>query len=232
MGITVLCPTRGNPAALLEAYYSFHDTAMEKSSSFVAVVDEDDPSLKHYVELCEDTIDLRIDLVPLGEAGTMNKALNYAAVRWAERNGCIGFIGDDHRFRTKGWDRTIGSVMDQVGGGYVYGDDLFQREKLPTAIFISSVIVKALGWYAPPKQRHLYLDDAWKRIGDATESLYYLPDIIIEHMHPAAGKGTWDPNHVRVNSNEMYEHDSIAFSEWLAEDFDADVTKVLAALGR
>lgn len=232
MEITVLCPTRGNPAALREAYYSFKDTAMEKSSRFVAVVDEDDPSLKDYVEIAQDIVGLKIDLVPRGESGTMNKALNFAAMRWKDRAMVIGFIGDDHRFRTKGWDRVIGQVMADQGGGFVYGNDLFQGEALPTAIFISGKIVQALGWFGPPACKHLYLDNTWKLLGDATDSLYYLPDVVIEHMHPAAGKGEWDANHVRVNASEVYAYDRAAFEEWLKEGKAKDVETVLRVLGR
>jgi hypothetical protein len=232
MTIAVLCPSRGNPQALRDAFLSFHDTTLSRFSRFVAVIDHDDPTLKDYVAMAEDTISLLIDVVPPERSGWMNSALNYSAERWAQRDDIIGFIGDDHRFRTKGWDRTIETVMDKVGGGFAYGDDLFQGEKLPTAIFISSSVVRALGWFAPPKQRHLYLDDAWKTLGDATDSLYYLPDVVIEHMHPAAGKGEWDPNHVRVNSGEMYQHDRVAYGEWINGEYAKDVETVREVLGK
>jgi len=230
MSITVLCPTRGNPSALLEAYSSFQDTAMDRNSRFVAVVDADDPSMETYVSMFEDAVDLRLDVVPKDESGTMNKALNYAALRWKDRADVIGFIGDDHRFRTKGWDRVIGQVMEEQGGGIVYGNDLFQGEALPTAVFISSTIVNVLGWFAPPRQKHLYLDNAWKLLGDRSDCLYYLPDVVIEHMHPAAGKGEWDANHVRVNTAEVYAHDREAFDSWLNDGFERDVAAVIGVI--
>jgi hypothetical protein len=228
--ITVLCPSRGNPEALREAWLSFHDTTMEKSSIFVGVLDDDDPSLKDYVAMAEDTIDLRIDLVPRDKSGTMNKALNYAAMRWVKRSNVLGFIGDDHRFRTKGWDRVIGQVMSDTGGGFVYGDDLYMHDHLPTAVFISGKIVEALGWFGPPNCKHLYLDNTWKTLGDATGSLYYLPDVIIEHMHPIAGKGEWYANHLRVNTDEMYNHDRAAYDEWFAGQRHLDIEVVRKAL--
>jgi hypothetical protein len=230
--ITVLCPTRGNPTALREAYFSFRDTAMERSSRFVAVVDESDPLLGDYVTICEDTVDLRIDLVPRDVSGSMNAALNYAAMRWVDRCWVLGFIGDDHRFRTKGWDRTINTVMAETGGGFVYGNDLFQGEALPTEVFISSKIVSALGWFGLPGAKHLYLDNTWKLLGDRADCLYYLPDVVIEHMHPAAGKGDWDANHVRVNAPEIYSHDSHVYDQWMRSDMDAAEATVRKALGR
>lgn len=228
----MLCPTRGNPKALREAYFSFHDTAMERSSRFVAVVDEDDPSLKDYIALCEDTVDLRIDVVPRDVSGSMNAALNYAALRWWNRCWVLGFIGDDHRFRTPGWDRTINKVMHETGGGIAYGNDLFQGEALPTQVFISSKIIAALGWYGLPGAKHLYLDNTWKLLGETTDCLYYLPDVIIEHMHPAAGKGEWDPNHVRVNSSEVYSHDRDVYGRWIDDGLTEAAETVRMVLNR
>jgi hypothetical protein len=230
VGITVLCPTRGNPAALLEAYNSYRDTVMERASRFVAVVDADDPLMESYVSLTEDSVDLRVDVVPKDKAGSMNAALNFAAMRWVDRSSVLGFIGDDHRFRTKGWDRVIGQVMEDRSNGFVYGDDLYMGEKLPTAVFISSRIVRALGWFGPPKCKHLYLDNTWKDLGEATNSLVYLPDIIIEHMHPIAGKGEWDENHLRVNVPAMYDHDREAYNWWVASMRSVDIEVVNRAM--
>jgi hypothetical protein len=229
--IAVVCPSRGNPKALTEAALSFRDTRMDDTSVFVAAVDEDDPVLAKYVEALED-ISCDLVIVPRGESGNMNRALNYAARRYAQRAEIVGFIGDDHRFRTKGWDRVIHAVMKEHGDGLAYGNDLFQGEALPTAVFISSSIVNALGWFGPPLCKHLYLDNTWKILGDRADCLYYLPDVIIEHMHPAAGKGEWDENHIRVNASEVYSHDRTMFESWLANGIEQDVATVKEAVAR
>jgi hypothetical protein len=52
--------------------------------------------------------------------------------------------------------------------------------------------------------------------------------VIVEHMHPAAGKAEWDEAYRRVNSSAMYEHDSAAFAEWLKRSMVEDVAKVRA----
>lgn len=230
MVIAVLCVSRGNPQALFEALVSFHDTTMNMGTShFVAVLDENDPMLPKYIEMLENSIyDLLV--VPTAETGYMNLALNYAALIYAEKADVVGFIGDDHRFRTKGWDRIVGKVLSDIGGGFVYADDLAQRSQLPTQVFVSSPVIKALGWMGLPGCRHLYLDNAWKFLGETTDSLYYLPDIVIEHMHPAYGKGTWDDNHTRVNSADFYSHDREVYDAWIARDARADVEKVRATL--
>ena len=157
MDIAVLCPSRGNPEALFEAAFSFMDTRMN-DSLFIPVVDENDPDIERYFAFNED-VGLPIEVVPRDLTGSMNAALNYAAAKFADHADIVGFIGDDHRFRTKGWDRVVSKVLEDEGGGILYGDDLAQREQLPTAVFISSPIIKALGWFGLRGAKHLYLDN-------------------------------------------------------------------------
>lgn len=229
MVIATLCVSRNNPKALMEALISHSDTAMDATSRFVVVVDEDDPTLPEYVKLLEDaSCDLCV--VPRSASGWMNLALNYAARIYAERVDVVGFIGDDHRFRTKGWDRIVGKVLSDQGGGLAYGNDLYMGDYLPTQVFVSSPIIKSLGWMGLPDARHLYLDNTWKYLGENADCLYYLPDIIIEHMHPAAGKGEWDENHQRVNTDEMYGHDRSVYETWVRSQGPVDVEKVRSAI--
>lgn len=232
MSITVLCPSRGNPRALFEAAYSFLGTKMEGGSTFVPVIDSTDPELETYFAFNEEH-HLPIEIVPIESTGTMNSALNWAARRYAEKADIVGFIGDDHRFKTRGWDRVVAKVLADNGGGILYGDDLAMREELPTQVFISSAIIRALGWMGLPPARHLYLDNAWKLLGEEADCLYFLPDIVIEHLHPAYGKAEWDANHLRVNTDEMYSHDRAVFEAWVNSGRAAqDVERVRSALAR
>ena len=213
--IRVLCPSRGNPAAAHDAADALTATAVLPTTSFLAVTDEDDPLHVQY--------DMPQLIVPTAAGGNMNNALNYAALR--EAADIIGFIGDDHRFRTKGWDATIEATLARPG--IAYGDDLGQHEALPTAVFISRVIVQALGWYGLPGAYHLYLDDTWKRLGEEAGCLHYLPDVIIEHMHPAFGKGVWDANHILAQNAARIAHDYAIYQAW---DSAPDVARVRAVL--
>ena len=231
MVIAVLCPSRGNPQALGEAIFSFSNTKLDVQTRFVAVLDENDPEMEGYAEVLEDSW-AEIFVVPSDKIGNMNLALNEAAKVYVDQDvDVIGFIGDDHRFRTPGWDRVISKILTDEGGGFAFGNDLYMGDYLPTQVFVSSAIIRSLGWMGLPGARHLYLDNTWKQLGNETSSLYYLPDIVIEHMHPVAGKGEWDENHKRVNSNEMYAHDREVFEGWLGSDqYRTDVTLVRGAL--
>lgn len=223
MAITVLCPSRGRPEAAAEARNSFETTKSMPDSEFITVVDADDPKFDEYG---------REGLLGV-EGGNMVKALNQAAeaVRHWPGVMILGFIGDDHRFRSNGWDARVTSDILAMGGtGFVYGDDLAQRENLPTQVFVTADIVKALGWMAPPFLRHLYVDNAWKSLGEGTGRLRYDPAIVIEHLHPAYGKAEWDDNYKRVNSQETYSADGAAFMEWTAKGMTDDLAKIEAIL--
>lgn len=164
----------------------------------------------------------------------MVNALNAAAldaIREWPRERVLGFVGDDHRFRTPGWDvRFLETLLDRPG--FVYGNDLFWPQgEIPTQIFMSAPIVRALGWMGLPQCKHLYIDNAWMELGQATGSIRYYSDVIVEHMHPAANKSAWDDQYRLVNSEEMYNHDAAAFTAWRDSNrFLDDVTKVRQAL--
>jgi hypothetical protein len=193
------------------------------------VVDNDDPELTGYM-----ASPIPLPATYQDPAGNMVGALNQAA-RWAIETlspKYLGFIGDDHRFRTPGWDRAFTDVLVAKGGGMVYGNDLFRPDgDIPTQIVMSVEIVQALGWMGLPTCTHLYIDNVWRHIGEALSCLYYMPDVVIEHLHPAAGKAEWDEGHRRVNAPEMYGHDAEAFSQWVATSAAGDLKHVRDALG-
>jgi hypothetical protein len=108
----------------------------------------------------------------------------------------LASLGDDHLPRTEGWDRELLSELERMGGGFAYGNDLLQEHRLPTAVMVSSKIVGALGWLCPPALQHYFVDNVWRFLGTETQRLAYRQDIIIEHMHPGAGKADFDATYM------------------------------------
>jgi hypothetical protein len=109
----------------------------------------------------------------------------------------------------------------------VYGDDRLQGRNLPTAVFMTARIVEDLGYMAPPDQRHLYLDDGWKQWGERAGCLQYLPEVVIEHMHPGAGKAAHDALYAETGSHAQYQADRVAYEAYLNDGrMDADVAKI------
>jgi len=223
--LAVLVPTRGRPRNAARLQQAFTDTG-SLNAALIFVVDADDPELPGYRERAG-VGEIAHLTVHDGEGGTgMSAALNHAAGRFAGEYSALGFMGDDHLPRTAGWDAHVLGALAGPGPAVVYCDDLLQGEALPTAAFMPSRLVRALGFMAPPVLRHLYVDNFWQELGQRLGGLRYLPDVVVEHLHPAAGKAAMDERYAAVNAPDADAADRRA---WL--DF-RDGTGLAGALRR
>jgi hypothetical protein len=208
-----LVPTRGRPmnaAQLLSAHEE-----LSTASDLLFVIDANDPEHDQYhfevgQELC-----MTIDNTSRGMAYPINKAAN--AIVKQDKYDFFAFLGDDHRPRTAGWDAILIQAM-QRRPSMAYGNDLFQGQRLPTMIAMTSDIVKALGGMVPPKMKHLYLDNFWKKLGEDLGSLTYIDAVVVEHMHPVAGKAEWDEGYKEVNAQEVYSFDALAYQNYIQSE--------------
>jgi hypothetical protein len=215
----VICPSRGRPDAASELQKTFLATRQDERSQLVFAIDSDDVALEDYAQHARG---LTIHVGPA--AGSMNAALNGAAHALLHADHdvtVVGFVGDDHRFRTAGWDVAIGSLLADHPG-VAYGDDKNWGERLPTMWFLSRQVAGFFGM-GLKTLRHLYIDNYWLELAGAADCLTYLPDVVIEHMHPAYGKGEWDESYRRNNSPEMYGADGTEFARWKSQRMPQDV---------
>lgn len=225
-GLLTLVPTRNRVENALGLLHTWYDTSEDESSGLLFIVGTEDPRFKEY----EDKIPEQ-HLLTFPERGLV-KALNYAvSCGYAEEYEALGFMGDDHRPRTYGWDSAYLESLRELGYGYVYGNDLLMGERIPTQVAISSSIIRALGFFGPPGFTHLNVDLSWKDMGEALGKLRYLPDVIIEHMHPAVGKAQNDSGYQHVNSRMMVKLDGIEYERWKKEDFRNQVHRVVLSHG-
>lgn len=227
--LVVIVPSRGRPDNAYWLAEAFRDTT-EYDVRPVFAVDSDDPKASEYNEV----VRLGLGSVIVADHTSMVDALNKRAAGFAEledelRPAAIAFMGDDHRPRTQSWDRAY---LDALAAkpGIVYGNDLIQGEQLPTQCAMSTEVVRALGHMAPPVLRHLYVDNYWRDLGKAAGCLTYLPDVVIEHLHPVAGKAAVDDGYRRVNAPEMYQRDAAAYETYMREHGGRDVAAVRQAL--
>lgn len=225
MSLLVLCPSRGRPDNAIACYEAFNRTRAENDTDLVFVIDADD-NIEAYTD------NVPCDVVEPSTRRGMTDPLNVAAARHWSDYDYIGFIGDDHRFRTPYWDRIFTGYLAGHGGGLAYGNDLARVDgDIPTQIFGDAKLWKALGWMALPAARHLYLDNTWKTIGDMLDRLFYFPLVIIEHVHPSVGKAEWDEQYRALNASEVYQEDSKAYAAWLESgQAERDVDRIRAAL--
>jgi hypothetical protein len=94
---------------------------------------------------------------------------------------------------------------------------------------MSSEIIKALGFMAPPVLKHLYMDNFWLDLGKGINSIHYFEDVVLEHLHPLLEKSPVDK--VYLDSWGLVDHDKNAYENYKKIDFLKDLERVIKALG-
>jgi hypothetical protein len=169
-----------------------------------------------------------VDVGPrVGYTASLNRA---ASALWdAPGILILGAFGDDVLFRTANWDDHVRAAL--ATPGMAYADDLIHGRNHPSAVFMRAELARALGWLALPATKHQWADDGWKRLGQATECLRYMDEVVVEHMHPAVGKADWDDTYTGVFESERAKADYEGFTAWAETGgLEADAATVRAVL--
>jgi len=216
----VILPTRSRPDSAERCINALkeHSTI----SDFVIAIDDDQSDLYPRLEGVTYEVNPRL---------RMNGTLNLVANKYVDKYETIFFLGDDHLVQTPAWDQYLSGAIEQKGYGLAYGNDLLQGVKLATAVMMSTNIIKPVGYMAPPKLVHLFMDNYWMTLGKRLGTLWYFEKVIIEHLHPVAGKVAWDDQYREVNSDEISNGDKKEFTRYLNEEFDTEFKKIQDALG-
>lgn len=213
--VLVIVPTKGRPDKHLEFYESFKTNSTVSDLVFVLSLGDIEypriPGVKY------ETVD----------SPTMSGKLNTTAVKYANDYDYIAFMGDDVRIRTEAWDAKMVDVIDSIPNAVAYGNDLYQGERLPTAVLMSTNIIRTMGFMSPPELKHLYIDNFWKELGTRLSSLKYFSDIILEHMHYAVGKSNKDNTYAEANSATSYRDDELAYNQYVQNKMNSDVSKLI-----
>ena len=226
--LLVIIPTRGRPQAVPALVQAWDDTGA--TADLLFAVDTDDPELAGYkAEAAKVKGDPRFRVVH-GKRLRLCGTLNAQAVKAARKYRYLAFLGDDHRPRpaATAWDARIRECLSG-GPGIVYGNDLLMGERMPTAVAMTSDIVRTLGYMAPPALVHLCLDLVWLDWGKGMGRITYLPDMVIEHLHPANGKADLDVGYEECNSEAQVSADSAAYYDYRDNGgLDTDLAKLRA----
>lgn len=224
--LLMIVPSRGRPqniAALWEAW----EATSTGAADLIVAADDDDPTLAGYRQVCEERgIDLAV-----GPRLRMCPTLNKVAVERAPHHYAVGFLGDDHRPRTRTWNQHYLDALHELGTGFVYGNDLLAGERLPTQVAMTSDIVQTLGAMVPAPVKHLWADNQWLDLGQAIDRIRYLPGVIVEHLHPLAGTAVEDDGYREVNHPDAFEADRLVYADWYENQMPADVAKLKALIG-
>ena len=221
--LTVLVPSRGRPAAIADVMAAWRDTGADKTALLVVVIDHDETAPYE---------DLRAEpwlwLYRTGTEG-MASSVNAAAretVAWGARY--LAVQNDDHLPRTAGWVGMYTAALDELrarfGVGVVYGDDLLRGESLCSEWAVTDSWVATLGRMVPALVRHQYADTSVRDLARALGCLRYLPAVVIEHMHPTAGKREWDEVTTAVNARARRVADRMSYDRWTMRPPSVDKT--------
>jgi hypothetical protein len=199
--ISLFCPSRGRPQAAKELMRTFEETKTSPDTELVFCIDKDDPTRKDYPT----------SLI-LGEpTGDPTGPSNHAAL--ASSAPIIGWVGDDSRFETKGWDAMVIAALRTPGFCWTWDG---HETPWPSTVFISREIVQALGYLILPTMKRGYFDTVWIALAGVTGTDRILYDVMIRHdntVHEAP-----DPQIIAA--------DHLAYIDWFKNQYDADAKKV------
>lgn len=216
--VLLIVPTRGRPDKVKELYSTYIENSFD--CDIVFGLDEDD---EHNYE--------RIDgvIYEVNPRVRFAETMNIISKKYHKEYEYFAFMGDDHRIRTKDWDKILLEPIQNRGYGFSYGDDLLQGEKLCTAVMFSTNIIKPLdGNMVLPvhPNKHMYSDDFWMELGKRLDAITYCPNVILEHLHFSVGKSDMDAVYSETNTPERYSIDGAEWVNYLNNDIENDIVKI------
>lgn len=217
----LIVPSRGRPENIKRLCQALVDT--EAKLDLAVGVDQDDPSLEGYKDVQRD---FGFDLWISQERKRFAPTVDYISRHNYEDYKYLAWMGDDHVPHTLYWDQEYRNVLDHMGVGVVYGNDLVQGENIATQLAFTSNIVEKLGYAIPEGFVHLFVDNYFMELAKAIGCLVYLPDVIVQHMHYSAGSAQEDQTYREANSPENWSNDERRFHEYVANELPNDVKKL------
>jgi hypothetical protein len=169
-------------------------------------------------------------IVARGPRKTCPAWSNHIAAEYAGKYRAFASLGDDHLPMTPGWDVTLLSALDEMGGtGIAYGDDGLQHENMATAPVVSADIVAALGWFMYPACQYVFCDNVWMDLAREAGCLRYVPEVVIRHLHWTANLAAHDVTY--AERDHLWARDEQAWRAWQADQAASDIAKVKALRG-
>ena len=211
--IAIIIPTRERSHKIDDLHKQwFNMLDITCSTDCIIVLDEDNeqtyPRLSGFIYI----------IVKMGTQKGANYPLNQAAVALCNNYEYIGFWGDDHFPRTLNWNSIMYEVLNTNKPYAIgYGNDLFQKENLPTEVIMDSKYIQKLGYMSHPNFSHLYIDNFWKFMGIYMGNLNYMDNVIIEHLHYSLGKCPFDSMYGINNTQECYSVGRFIFNEVITD---------------
>lgn len=132
---------------------------------------------------------------------------------------------DDIIFKNKGWDTLVKNVFEKYEDKilYLYGEDGFQHGRIGTHGFIHSNWIDILGYTLPWKLSFAYVDEWLTELAARVGRNIYLPELVIEHLHPCVGKA---PNDETYNTRAEVSNNLAEYYKSLEPDRIKDAERL------
>jgi len=219
--ISLLCPSRGRPKDLERLIKSIATTATNPARIEILIyVDDDDPEkfmyiLTHKNLTADPQITQLFNIDLLVDEPLRTPLLNNILADRAKGN-ILMIANDDQVFVDKNWDIRIDEEVAK------FPDEIYcmwfnegrYHETICTFPIVSRKWVDTLGYIEPFLFEHFNCDLWTWQIGKMIDRLHYIPDILVEHLHPDTGKSTADDTTERNLKGGRPERDRIIFAKF------------------
>ena len=205
--ISLLVPTRNRPDNLRRLHKSIKESVddLQDIEICFCVDEDDDVSLPIITEIAQDITTQCIQGEPAPNVRVPIWFLENSLQKQAT-GPIFMFSSDDIMYRTKGWDTIVKKKFDQFEDkiALVYGPDGFQTGKVPVCThgFLHQHWIDVVGYLMPSHFNVGYCDTWITEIAEAVGRRIYVPEMYIEHIHPAAGKASWDSTYTTKQESE------------------------------
>ena len=188
--ISIIFPTRKRPQNVIRLVDSILSTADDANNLELCLyLDEDDTESVSAVANVAERISTQALCGNLKIGSQMYNEL-YRIID----GEIIMFAADDIVFKTKGWDTIVTKKFDEYPDKilFVYGEDGYQHGRIGTHGFIHANWADTVGYVLPPQLASAYTDEWVTELDIRVNRNCYIPELVVEHLHPANGKAPND----------------------------------------
>jgi len=219
--ISLLCPSRSRPDELKRLIESVAKTVLTPSRIEILIyVDEDDPKkfdylLSHKNLVLDPTVSKLANVDLLIDEPLRTPIINNILAERAQGN-ILMIANDDQVFRDKNWDNRLDEEVAKFPDEIycMWFNDGRYQETICTFPILSAEWFNTLGYIEPFLFEHFNCDLWTWQIGKMINRLHYIPDILVEHLHPDTGKANADETTKRNLKGRRPEIDKATFAKF------------------
>lgn len=229
MSISILIPTYKRPSSVIRfANHAFGSCSGENCIEIIFGCHKEDIETQSAISELRSTETLKVEcvIIPHHQDGKPHLVQFWNDIYPHARYDIIGFFGDDVLFKTPRWDNLVIQEFDKDPVQLVYGNDVhIQKGECATLFFTHKIVHQEFGYYLYPPFRRWYMDTFMDHVFRTANKINYLPELILEHIHPNKFQNIVDSVYLRME--HLKEIDKIV---WESEKCSAEIARCVSLL--